>query len=48
LPGEEITVIKASGAQKREINGAGHIFWISYPEETVSQGQRPVFKIESM
>lgn len=27
---------KISGAQIREIEGAGHIFWISHPEETVS------------
>jgi pimeloyl-ACP methyl ester carboxylesterase len=24
------------GAQIREIEGAGHIFWISHPEETLS------------
>jgi len=27
---------KIPGAQMREIEGAGHIFWISHPEETVS------------
>jgi pimeloyl-ACP methyl ester carboxylesterase len=26
---------KIPGAELREIKGAGHLFWISHPEETV-------------
>jgi len=35
-PNSFLLVSRIRGAQIREIDGAGHIFWISHPEETIS------------